>query len=172
MLNDYKYFVISSYETYLEYKETLIEKKLDYESVGYKDVYDQNYFDDFGLVILNVEEISSDYIIKYKSYKVVNNSFTVNPEAGLVKLKITTNKDWKASLNQSWCTLSATKGKGGAADLIITYEANPFSSERTATLTIKVGTATSSVILKQIKNENGKNGIESGGIQGLPNHKW
>ena len=101
-----------------------------------------------------------------------NNSFTVNPEAGLVKLKITTNKDWKASLNQSWCTLSATKGKGGAADLIITYEANPFSSERTATLAIKVGTATSSVILKQIKNENGKNGIESGGIQGLPNHKW
>ena len=78
MLNDYKYFVISSYETYLEYKETLIDKKLNYESVGYKDVYDQNYFDDFGLVILNVEEISSDYIIKYKSYKIVNNSFTVN----------------------------------------------------------------------------------------------
>lgn len=86
MLNDYKYFVISSYETYLEYKETLIDKKLNYESVGYKDVYDQNYFDDFGLVILNVEEISSDYIIKYKSYKVVNNSFTVN-----LKRKITSN---------------------------------------------------------------------------------
>ena len=78
MLNNYKYFVISSYETYVEYQETLVDKKLDYESLGFIDKYNQDFFNDNGLVILNVEEISSDYTLKYKSYELVENSFTVN----------------------------------------------------------------------------------------------
>lgn len=78
MLNNYRYFVISSYETYVEYQETLVDKKLDYESLGFIDKYNQDFFNDNGLVILNVEEISSDYTLKYKSYELVENSFTVN----------------------------------------------------------------------------------------------
>ncbi|MBQ8206465.1 MAG: hypothetical protein IJZ77_03300 [Bacilli bacterium] len=78
MLNNYKYFVISSYETYLEYQTTLVDKKIDYESLGFIDKYNQDFFNDNGLVILNVEEISSDYTLKYKSYELVENSFTVN----------------------------------------------------------------------------------------------
>lgn len=78
MLNNYKYFVISSYETYVEYQETLVDKKLDYESLGFIDKYNQDFFNDNGLVILNVDEISSDYTLKYKSYELVENSFTVN----------------------------------------------------------------------------------------------
>ena len=78
MLNNYRYFVISSYETYVEYQETLVDKKLDYESLGFIDKYNQDFFNDNGLVILNVEEIRSDYTLKYKSYELVENSFTVN----------------------------------------------------------------------------------------------
>lgn len=78
MLNNYRYFVISSYETYVEYQETLVDKKLDYESLGFIDKYNHDFFNVNGLVILNVEEISSDYTLKYKSYELVENSFTVN----------------------------------------------------------------------------------------------
>ena len=65
-------------DPYVEYQETLVDKKLDYDSLGFIDKYNQNFFNENGLVILNVDETSSDYSLKYKSYELVENSFTVN----------------------------------------------------------------------------------------------
>jgi len=78
-----------------------------------------------------------------------NTSLNVGSNAGTANLKLTTNKDWTATSDQSWCKLSVTEGKSGSNELTITYEANPDETERTATLTFKAGSATATVIVKQ-----------------------
>ena len=78
MLNDYNYFVISTYQTYIEYKETLLDSEFYYNDVNFKDIYDEKYFESKGLVIINVTENSSGNKLLYKSYELAGNSFTVN----------------------------------------------------------------------------------------------
>ena len=106
-------------------------------------------------------------------------SFEVGADNGSVTLKITANKDWTAESSASWCKVSATSGKAGTTELTVTYEANPNESERTATITVKAGTASATATVKQAKKESqqggggsDESGTNGGSIEDMENKKW
>ena len=106
-------------------------------------------------------------------------SFEVGADNGSVTLKITANKDWTAESSASWCKVSAASGKAGTTELTVTYEANPNESERTATITVKAGTASATTTVKQAKKESqqgggdsGEEGTNGGNIEDMENKKW
>ncbi len=61
--------------------------------------------------------------------------------------------DWTASVNQSWCSVSPSSGTSSVTSLTITVDANETYDSRSATLTIKSGTATASLTITQMQKD-------------------
>ena len=87
--------------------------------------------------------------------RVSQNPSTLALEAGkgTATISFQTNRSWNATSSESWCSVSPTNGNAGAATLTITYAANPDEKERTATISIKAGTASATIIVKQAAKE-------------------
>jgi hypothetical protein len=70
-----------------------------------------------------------------KVLTVSSTSINVGLTAGESKIKITTNTDWTATSDQSWCTLSASSGSGDS-EITVLYTENTLFENRTAHVTI------------------------------------
>ena len=108
--------------------------------------------------------------------------FTAEAEGKEITLTFTTNKEWTATADQSWCKLSKTSGEAGETSITVTVDANTTEQERTAKITIKAGSATATATVKQAKKKaegGGEQGGEQGGetgngssIEDMENKKW
>ena len=104
--------------------------------------------------------------------------FTAEAEGKEITLTFTTNKEWTATADQSWCKLSKTSGEAGETSITVTVDANTTEQERTAKITITAGTATAEATIKQVKKQ-AEGGGEQGGessngssIEDMENKKW
>ena len=74
-------------------------------------------------------------------------------EGGEVTISFTATEDWTASVTNAradnWISVSPTSGGEGEATITITTTANDTYDERNATVTLKCGTATESVVVSQ-----------------------
>ena len=67
-------------------------------------------------------------------------------------ISITTNKAWTISSSQSWCKVSQSSGNAtgsSSVNITVTCEENTTYDDRTCTLTVKAGTASQTVEVKQ-----------------------
>ena len=117
--------------------------------------------------------------------KVTINDTNVTTDAAgkTVTITFNANKAWTASSDQSWCTLDKASGEAGTAiSLTATVSENTTDQDRTAKITVKVGTATAIATIKQAKKKaegGGEQGGEQGGetgngssIEDMENKKW
>ena len=118
-------------------------------------------------ITINAGSATATIIIKQDmpKIKLENTSFNIGPNAGTIKLKLTTNIKWVATSDQSWCKLATTEGQSGTSDLAITYETNSDKTKRTAIIVIKASSATAIIAIKQSPNDNGS-------IESMPNKEW
>ena len=63
-------------------------------------------------------------------------SQSVSESSGMTDFTVTSNSDWTASSDASWCTVTASGSGNGT--LVATYEANSTSTEREANITVTV----------------------------------
>jgi hypothetical protein len=82
---------------------------------------------------------------------------SVSDAAGTIDYLITSNYNWTATSDQTWCTVTAS-GSGNDT-LTADYQQNTTASSRTATIVVTAGTASDTATLIQ-----GSSGIEEQGI--------
>ena len=87
--------------------------------------------------------VEKDYVTMAKD------SLEATCQGGDIQISFTTNHDWTASSNQSWCTLATTSGEKGNVALKATLAENTAFEKRMATITLKAGTASQKVIITQ-----------------------
>jgi hypothetical protein len=81
------------------------------------------------------------------------NSFNVAKESGSKEFTVASNTDWQVNSNQTWCTLSATGGKGNGSITAIFTE-NKEVPQRTATITFTgAGIASQTATITQAGTE-------------------
>lgn len=80
-------------------------------------------------------------------------NFNVEADGRTLLLSFTTNKEWKVSVDQSWCTMNRISGEAGTDSIKVTIAANTTEMERTAKVTVKAGTATAIASVKQAKKK-------------------
>ena len=78
-------------------------------------------------------------------------SFEVGTDGKTIELTFTTNAPWMIASNQSWCTLSTANGDEGTHTLTVTIDKNTSYDDRTATITLKAGSALETVTITQEK---------------------
>lgn len=113
------------------------------------------------------------------------NSFSAKADGEAITVKFTANKAWTASSDQTWCTVDKASGAAGTISITATVAANTTEQERTAKITIKAGSATTTATIKQAKkegssdndnesddNEGSKEGTNGGSINDMENKKW
>ena len=66
-----------------------------------------------------------------------------------VSITIKSTKNWTASSDQAWCSLSASSGKAGDHFLLLTVAANDTYEDRSATVTVKSSNLSRSISVKQ-----------------------
>lgn len=89
------------------------------------------------------------------------NSLSANGDGEHLTVSFTTNKDWTAISNQSWCVVSPTSGVTGTANIQINVAKNELAQQRTANITLTAGTASVSISVTQEKgNLNSSSGTE------------
>ena len=79
-------------------------------------------------------------------------SLTFENTGGSQGISITANKAWTISSSQSWCKVSQSSGNAtgsSSVNITVTCDENTTYDERTCTLTIKAGTASQTVEIKQ-----------------------
>ena len=76
-------------------------------------------------------------------------SFSYLAEGGSYPLTISTNRDWSASVDQSWVTLSATSGKPGADIIDVSCAANTSFEMRSAIVTVTAGEISKPLVITQ-----------------------
>ena len=86
--------------------------------------------------------------VRRGTYIMVSESVYFVSTADNAKLSINCNDSWTVSLNQSWCTVSPVSGTGNGK-LTITVTENASNNSRNATLTVKSGTLTKTILLTQ-----------------------
>jgi hypothetical protein len=80
-------------------------------------------------------------------------SNNVAKESGSKEFTITSNIDWQVTSDQTWCTLSATGGKGNGS-ITATFTENKEVPQRTATITFTgTGVASQTAIITQTGTE-------------------
>ena len=82
----------------------------------------------------------------YATLTVDETPITVGPDAYSKTLSVTSNTNWTASSNASWCTVKQSSGQ-----LTINAEKNETDAERTATVTVKALGLTRTVTVTQHK---------------------
>ena len=73
--------ILKPYVNTVEYevdRNYLLTKKVNYKEFGFVDKYDESFFSNNDLIILNCNETSGSNKLSYKSHELVGNSFTVN----------------------------------------------------------------------------------------------
>ena len=88
------------------------------------------------------------------SSSITSNGVSLTSQAGETSVSFTTNSDWTLSIVESrnsisWCTPSATSGSKGNITIKFTVTENPTYEDRSASVTIKAGTASSSFKITQ-----------------------
>ena len=78
-------------------------------------------------------------------------SFEVGTDGKTIELTFTTNAPWMIASNQSWCTISTANGDEGTHTLTVTVDKNTSYDDRTATITLKAGSAQETVTITQEK---------------------
>jgi cell wall assembly regulator SMI1 len=94
---------------------------------------------------------SAKYVISGAALSVSGTSVTVSSSANSTgSVVVTTNQpSWVAVSNQAWLTVSPTTGVSGATLTLRATSANTGSAARTATVTLRAGTATTYVTVTQ-----------------------
>jgi hypothetical protein len=104
---------------------------------------------------------------------VVNETSLNAPRAGAESFhSITSNINWKLTSSDSWVTLSADSGSWNG-NVRLTVAANSTNTARTATVTVKGGSITRTITIRQDAttgiNTSTNNGIDAGAIKLYPN---
>ncbi len=76
-------------------------------------------------------------------------SFSIKTEGQSIQIPFTTNQEWTATSDQSWCTLSAASGDRGNQTLTVTIEKNTTPEDRMGTITLKAGTIQKTLSITQ-----------------------
>lgn len=77
-------------------------------------------------------------------------SFSFSEQGDSQTISISTNKDWSASVSGgTWCTLSPASGSSDVKSITVSVTANDTYDDRSATITIKAGELTKSIIVAQ-----------------------
>jgi len=76
-------------------------------------------------------------------------SMAFDSSGGSESFSITSNTNWTAESNRSWCTLSSSSGSGDGKVIIIVSE-NTSTDSRTATITVKAGNVTQTITITQV----------------------
>ena len=71
-----------------------------------------------------------------------------NAEGGTGTITVTSNTDWTASSDQTWCSLRTTSGTG-TGTISLTVAENTSTTQRKATITVKAGSKTASATVTQ-----------------------
>lgn len=109
------------------------------------------------VVISAINSDNSQYLIN-RSIKVLQTptslavsqtSLSANPEGGSLSFNITSNSEWTATSNASWCRVNTTSGTGNKT-VNITVTENNGTNERTATITVTAGNVTRTVRITQL----------------------
>lgn len=74
---------------------------------------------------------------------------TFDTNAGTTTLAFKTNTAWTLSSSETWCTLSPTSGEAGTKQIKVTVTRNNSEAARTATLTVKAGDLSKTVLVTQ-----------------------
>ena len=79
---------------------------------------------------------------------------TFATDGGTQAVLFSSTTDWKAEVDQSWCSVTPAQGTGGEdCEVRITVEANDTPDERKATLTISSGTVTEQLTIVQVQKD-------------------
>ena len=78
-----------------------------------------------------------------------NTNPIIAQNGGVAKISFTANGDWTASSADAWCNVTPESGKSGSFTITIETEENKSFEERSTTVTIKNGTASKTIIVKQ-----------------------
>ena len=79
---------------------------------------------------------------------------TFATDGGTQAILFSSTTDWKAEVDQSWCSVTPAQGTGGEdCEVRITVEANDTPDERKATLTIRSGTVTEQLTIVQVQKD-------------------
>lgn len=82
------------------------------------------------------------------SLAVSQTALSVNPAGGSLSFNVTSNTEWTATSNVSWCKVNTTSGTGNKT-VNITVTENNGTNDRTATITITAGNVTRTVWITQ-----------------------
>ena len=78
--------------------------------------------------------------------------FNVTHKGDNLKISFKTDASWTVSSDQDWCVLSDTEGDEGENEITVTVNCNETDEDRIAKVTIKAGSATSTITIVQGKN--------------------
>lgn len=103
--------------------------------------------------------------------QVAKEEITMSKESGTTNLAIKTNLSWTATSSETWCTLSPSSGEAGTTQIIVSVTANTTSADRSALITINVGSLTKQISLTQkltnfliLEHKNYTSAVEGGDI--------
>ena len=95
-------------------------------------------------------------------------SLSVDGDGERLSISFTTNKDWTAISNQSWCVVSPTSGISGSANIQVSVSRNEETQQRTANITLTAGTASASITVIQEKG----NLKSEAGTEDMDHKEW
>jgi hypothetical protein len=93
---------------------------------------------------------------------------SVDGDGERLSISFTTNKDWTATSNQSWCVVSPTSGISGSANIQVSVSRNEETQQRTANITLTAGTASASITVIQEKG----NLKSEAGTEDMDHKEW
>jgi hypothetical protein len=73
---------------------------------------------------------------------------TFAASGGSNSFNITSNLSWKVKSSESWCTVSPSSGYNNAS-ITVTVSENPYTTSRSATITVSGGSITRTISVSQ-----------------------
>lgn len=93
---------------------------------------------------------AEEEIIKPDDYMTISeNTLNYTMNAASKDVAISSSAEWTAVSSESWCTVSPASGAAGDSKLTISVTNNTITSERTATVTVSMGTITQEITIRQ-----------------------
>lgn len=100
-------------------------------------------------IIMEEELVQPD---DYMTLSESNMSFTM--KAGSKDVTVKSSSEWTAVSSADWCTVSPATGVGGESKLTVSVSDNTVESERTAVVTVTMGSITREIAIKQAAYSN------------------
>lgn len=93
---------------------------------------------------------AEEEIIQPDDFMTLSNSeLSYGMSASSKNVTVNASSEWTATSNASWCTVSPAKGGAGESTLTVSVSDNTVTSERTAVVTVTMGSVTQEIAVKQ-----------------------